>query len=244
MSTRVESLRVVLDPEIHADLPRIEKSLTNSAPSGWSPEGFAAEQIRGLVQQVFFPSDSRACRQVVFSAVDAETEIGDLCLEVGRLLATHTHESVCLVDSSPGVCGIDEVYGRKGSEPISDYGGSGALRDSSRQISNRLWLVPSEMLWGGREAMPSADVLGRHLDQLRDEFDYCVIQAPAAGTCGSAGLLGRLGDGLVLVLEANSTRRLAALRAHANLRAANAKLLGVVLSQRTFPIPERIYRSL
>jgi Mrp family chromosome partitioning ATPase len=47
-----------------------------------------------------------------------------------------------------------------------------------------------------------------------------------------------------LVLEANSTRREAALQVAENLRAANIRILGAVLNKRTFPIPETLYNRL
>ena len=56
--------------------------------------------------------------------------------------------------------------------------------------------------------------------------------------------MGGLCDGIVLVVEANSTRRVAAQKVKERLHAANARLLGAVLSDRTFPIPEAIYRKL
>jgi len=37
---------------------------------------------------------------------------------------------------------------------------------------------------------------------------------------------------------------MAAQRVLANLRASDVTLLGIVLSERTFPIPERLYRRL
>ncbi len=55
---------------------------------------------------------------------------------------------------------------------------------------------------------------------------------------------GYLSDGVILVLQANSTRRAAAQRAVQTLQATNARLLGSVLNGRTFPIPEGIYRRL
>jgi len=59
-----------------------------------------------------------------------------------------------------------------------------------------------------------------------------------------AALLATLSDGMVLVVEANSTRRVAAQKVTEKLHAANARLLGAVLSGRTFPIPDVIYRNL
>jgi Mrp family chromosome partitioning ATPase len=57
-------------------------------------------------------------------------------------------------------------------------------------------------------------------------------------------LLSRWTDGVVLVLEANATRRDAARRVKEILNAANVSVLGVVLNNRTFPIPDVLYRRL
>jgi len=57
-------------------------------------------------------------------------------------------------------------------------------------------------------------------------------------------LLGQLADGMILVLEAHNTRRVAARRTKEILEASNVRLLGTVLNGRTFPVPERIYRKL
>jgi hypothetical protein len=48
----------------------------------------------------------------------------------------------------------------------------------------------------------------------------------------------------VLVLTANRTRRESALRAREYLLHCNAELLGTVLDERTYPVPEAIYRRL
>jgi len=57
-------------------------------------------------------------------------------------------------------------------------------------------------------------------------------------------VLGRMVDGVVLVLEANSTRREVALRVTESLKAMNIPVLGAVLNNRTFPIPAAVYKRL
>ncbi len=64
------------------------------------------------------------------------------------------------------------------------------------------------------------------------------------GICNDAIVLGGLSDGVVLVLKANSSRREKARQALQDLRAANIPIFGAILNQRTFPIPDRIYRRL
>ena len=75
-------------------------------------------------------------------------------------------------------------------------------------------------------------------------FAHILIDAPPINAYADAVLLGGIGDGLVMVLEANNTPREAAMRAKEIVDAAGIRLLGAVLNKRTFPIPERLYRKL
>src|SRR5258708_26835679 len=54
--------------------------------------------------------------------------------------------------------------------------------------------------------------------------------------------MGQLADGVILVLSAQRTRRVTARNVKEGLERAEARILGTVLSDRDFPIPERIYR--
>ena len=90
----------------------------------------------------------------------------------------------------------------------------------------------------------SATWLRDRLSELRQQFDYTVLYGPPAGAGSEAALLASLCDGMVLVLEADSTRRVAAQKVKEKLHSANARLLGAILSERTFPIPETIYKNL
>jgi Mrp family chromosome partitioning ATPase len=53
-----------------------------------------------------------------------------------------------------------------------------------------------------------------------------------------------LADAAVLVVEANSTRKIAARKAKEFLERAGVQLIGTILNNRTFPIPEAVYRIL
>jgi succinoglycan biosynthesis transport protein ExoP len=79
---------------------------------------------------------------------------------------------------------------------------------------------------------------------LREEFDHVLIDAPPLSQYADAISLGQLTDGLVLVLEANSTRRESAIKVMENVRRSNIQVLGAVLNKRTFPIPESLYHRL
>jgi Mrp family chromosome partitioning ATPase len=80
--------------------------------------------------------------------------------------------------------------------------------------------------------------------ELRESFDYVLIGATAIESDPEAMLFAQASDGIVLVLEANATRRYRVENTKEYLRAANVPLLGAVLNNRDFPIPDAIYKKL
>jgi hypothetical protein len=218
--------------------------LSPADPVAWSPETFAEEQIRGLVRQLFLPGWLSASHQVLFLPVDPETEVAEICLRAGRVLAEQGSGVTCVVSTQPARS--KNGNGREGGELVfgSRQKRFGTLRDSCQQLSDRLWFMPGEVFLSGHESGSSSVWLRARLAELRLEFDYTLLLGRAASVDSEAALSGGFCDGTVLVLKANSTHRVTAQRVKEKLHAANVRLLGTVLSERSFPVPEALYRRL
>jgi Mrp family chromosome partitioning ATPase len=94
-----------------------------------------------------------------------------------------------------------------------------------------------------QELLSSSRMQAR-LEELSSLFNYVVIDASPMSSSKEAIVLGAASNGVVLVLKANSSRRETARNAVQELNAARVQVLGAVLNQRTFPIPEAIYKRL
>ena len=70
----------------------------------------------------------------------------------------------------------------------------------------------------------------RTVDQLKQRYDMVVFDAPPLLAAADAAILGTLVDGVVLVVRAGQTERVAARQAVHKLRQVNARLLGAVLN--------------
>jgi hypothetical protein len=202
----------------------------------WNPKEFGREQIRGLVQRVFFVGGGQPVKQVVFSAADPNTNVAYICDQAGRALALETSADIAVVSCEALV----ERRARSHS-----HGGRGvSIKSLSTQAAINLWHVPEfAMDLCGEESGTGAYWLSC-LAELRNEFEYSVIHGPVAGISSEAAVLGQLTDGIILVLGAHSTRRATACKIKETLESAQARILGTVLSERTFPVPEWIYRRL
>jgi Mrp family chromosome partitioning ATPase len=110
--------------------------------------------------------------------------------------------------------------------------------------NDSLWLLSSGPLAAESPSLLTSERMKALSAELRREFDFVIVDAPPLTRCADAIALGQLSDGVVLVLEANSTRRETALAAAESLRSSGIKIIGAVLNKRTFPIPERLYKRL
>lgn len=195
------------------------------AQRGWDPERFGREQMLGLIRQVFF--SSTPARQVVFSTVDPFTDGGGLCLRAAETLAGETESSIAILDLD---CAHDELRNRDGRRP--------GVRGLGTRIRENIWRVPVANRAAGTAALQT------YMTDVRQGFAYSIVNASWLGQSGQAMEVAQAADGIILVVSARRTRRAAAMRMKEMVQASRARLLGVVLSDREFPIPERIYRGL
>jgi hypothetical protein len=218
-----------------AESERVRAQELNSKPAcGWNPQDFAREQVRWLVRQLFL-SGERAVRQVVFSPIEAETDVLNLCWRVGETLALETKQAVVVVGDYPQALQDTET-----ARITRHAAGDSTLPDATRVTSN-LSLLPSFASDGNTVSRAS---LHSYIAAVRSGFEYSIVAGPPAAESTTTTEMAQLADGIVLVLSARRTRRITARKIKEKLELAQARLLGIVLSDRAFPIPERIYRRL
>jgi capsular exopolysaccharide synthesis family protein len=68
------------------------------------------------------------------------------------------------------------------------------------------------------------------LDELKKEYDFIVIDAPPALGVSDARILGKISDGILVVVMAGKTNREAALEVKDELERAGEKIIGFVLN--------------
>ncbi len=233
------SAEVMFAPATGRETVRSEQTLVAPAAE-WNPKDFARQQIRGLVQQVFFSNVERPVRQILFSAVDQETDVRAICRQVGEALALETTGSIAVVGDYPQAVLDGEACCAEESGRCARDRQTG-LRQVSIRLSGNLWLLSATAQEAGP---PNPASWKSYLGEMRREFEYSIVGAPFPGEWNEATAMARFADGIILVLSAHRTRRIRARYMKNKLEAAQAHILGTVLSDRTFPIPEGIYRRL
>jgi Mrp family chromosome partitioning ATPase len=210
------------------------------------PNASVREEIVEFVHRVFILPNSGAPRTVIFSPVDENGGSGGICLEAGEVLTTQMSASVCLVDANLRAPSLHKLVGMDSFPGLTDAASdSEPIKKFARRIADeKLWLLAVGSSVTAARSRLAAQRLGLWLPELKEQFDYVLVEAPPVTWRSETVLLGQIADGLVLTIEADSTRREAALAAKEALESSKVKLLGAILNNRTFPIPEALYRRL
>ena len=207
-----------------------EKIHTNGARFGLGQ--VAREETLRLMQRIFLQDAQDAPRAVLFAGIDQGKGCSQICLLVAEALANAVSGSVCLVEAnfrSPsltGLLGTTNHYGL--TDALLE---EGPIRSFAMPLpTENVWLLSCGLLTPDSPNLLSSDRMSARFDELRKEFDYVLVVAPSLTRYPDATALGRLTDGFVLVLEANTTRKETALMVIENLRAAQIQVLGAVLN--------------
>ena len=240
--------QVLLDvtaPAVTAPAPKVAE-LPPAAEPQLKLEPTEQEQLTKLVQRVFLLPGTEASRLVVFTASESGNGASWICARVAETLAAQVGGTVCLVDANLHNPGLHKQFGVENCEGFADaLLGPAPIRSFARSLARpNLRLVSCGSSRETSLPVLGADRVRQKLQQLREEADYVLIDAAAVNVSGDAAVLGAAADGVVVVLKANSSRRETARRALEDLQESNVRVLGAVLNQRTFPIPESIYNRL
>ena len=209
-------------------------------------ESISREEEIKLVQRIFPVAGQRSPQIVLFSSVESDAGCASISIRTAEILAGRGDGSVCVVDANFQLPCLHHYFGIDNSKGLAEAVlGSLPIQDFlQKQPEANLWILPCGAAGGQLRFSGVNDRLRSRMTELRGQFKYLVIHSSPLDLDSAAILLSRWTDGVVMVVEADTTRRETARRMKQDLEAANVRILGVVLNNRTFSIPEALYRRL
>jgi protein-tyrosine kinase len=236
----------MLQPEAEPEAKTLSLPEMSSSTPALEIDGMAREEVTKLIHRLFLLPGTGAPRNVVFTSTELGNGCTWMCARAAEILASQVGNSVCVVDCnlrSPSLhhqFGVENQYGLANA-----LAGEGPVRQYAQQLSRpNLWLVSGGAGDANTENLLTSGRMRTRISELRAEFDYVLMDVAPMNTCNHSLIFGGWVDGVVLVLKANSSRRDSTRDAMQQLQASSVRMLGAVLNQRTFPIPQRIYKHL
>jgi len=237
------SLGALATPATAGNESAVKNKSLSSSESMRAVAPAVREESLKLVQRLFLTPGQRPPKSVMFVGVDSGNACSRLCGVIAEMLAENVAGSVCLVDGNFRAPVLADAFGVENHHGLADsLRQEGPVRGFATQVrAQGLWLVSSGSLEKDSLSLLNGGRMKQRIGELKGEFEYVLVHVPALNVFEDALAFGQLVDGAVLVVEANATRREAAIRAAERLRQAGIMVLGAVLNNRTFAIPKALY---
>jgi Mrp family chromosome partitioning ATPase len=203
------------------------------------------EEIK-LVERVFLGPDSGSNRVILFSGVDKAEGGARVCAQAAQTLAAQVQGTVCMIDADLHSRSLQNHLGVRNTPGLSEAVlQNTSIRHYAQPLAfSNLWMITCGGDGANSQTPLNSDLMRMRFEELRRQFDYVLINAPSLGMTANLTQFAQLADGVIFVVEANSTRRETTKRFKESLEEVRVRVLGVVMNDRTFPIPESVYRKL
>ncbi len=213
----------------------------------FDPKALITEQYKILRTNVL--SVSKGTRPkviVVTSSVHSEGKTVT-ALNLAMTLAQSTQKpKVLLVDADLRRGRIEKYIGVKQKVGLTE------VLMQKNQFSDALFNIDIDNLtFIASGAVPEnpSELLGSEkmklfLSAMKREFDHIIIDTPPIISVTDSGIVGAQSDGVLMVIQAGRTQRGIIRRAEELLHQSHSKVLGHVLTNIEYHLPEYIYRYL
>lgn len=203
-------------------------------------------EITSLIEQLFLTPGDQAPHVVVVASLGPTGQTTCVAGQMAEALTQQVDDKVCAIDTDFLSSSFDDYFGLQKCEGLGD------AFDSPSQTSQFTVSISNSNLsvLSSGSHLPKASTAGISsrirscVQELSREFKYILISVRLATVSPLPPLLGQFTDGVVLVIEANRTRRDLVQKVCGELKQGEVPILGVVLTNRTFPVPAWLYRRL
>lgn len=199
------------------------------------PGGVAAEAYRTLRTNLFYAHVDSPPKVIVVTSPGSKEGKSTTCANLGVVLA-QADKSTLVLDCDLRRPTMHKVFGLRNFLGLVDVlVGDRNLQDVWQEPLLGLKVVPV-----GSVPPNPAELLGSRrfaelLDRTREEFDYVLIDAPPAGLVSDPVVLATQADGVLLVVDAQNTRKGSLRQSMRSLEAVEANVLGTVMNGARIP---------
>jgi len=167
-------------------------------------------------------------------------------VNLANALASDNKIKVLLIDGNLRSPSVHQAFGLDNKDGFSNviFGDSDTDQAIKETDKDNLFVITSGSISRYPTSTFKCQGLRPIFDQLKDRFDFIILDAPPVTLYSDSITLCSDVDGVVFVVESEKTRWEIAQEAKERLTAAGARILGGVLNKRKYHIPQAIYKRL
>ena len=199
-----------------------------------APGEMPAEYAK-LREKLMLVANDRPLRTLVFAGCEGREGCTRVTREFAEVLAS-SGLNMLLVDADLRTSGLTSSVAAGGPD-LTEIVAEGRTPPGVEWGAGRLAIVASPGAHPDKERFFRAPEFASWLEDQSQSHDYVLLDAPPLLRCAEGVLVSRLCDGVVIVVQAETTRREILVRVREQLERAEANIVGVVLNRARDHVP-------
>ncbi len=176
---------------------------------------------------------------------DGATQIATSLALIGA--EANKDQRIALVDFNLRSPSISELLGITGQPGVTDVvEGRASLESAMQSVTLRNGTTLHVLAAGPSIEQPLSLLKSRQVKglmaRLAERYDHVIVDTASANVYPDAQVLGSMASGVLLVVRAGETPRETVAEVKKRMDLANVRCLGLVLNQRTDPVPDLVYQ--
>jgi Mrp family chromosome partitioning ATPase len=204
------------------------------------------KEIIGLYHNINARLSNASTKTIQFIASQPAEGTSTISREFARFVSGKLRKSVYLLDantdrSQRSNISITRQEHRIQPEADSRNATVKAVYERAESLSV---VCPISMLGSSLTSMFSSSHIDRYMGNLKQYFDFILIDSPPLSTSADGLASIQKVDGIILIVDAENTRWPVAKNTKDTIVRARGQILGLILNKRKYYIPRFIYRQL
>lgn len=224
--------------------PRDIEDFLNVAYLGFVPKKARLADYHDLGDQIYLLLQDKNAKTVMFSGAVEHEGVSAILANLASYFSHAGARKVLVIDTNlrkPSLHTAFKVPQADGLTEIIE--GKINLDKGTKKLSDNLYLISS-----GKISLNPATLLNSHamidiLKTAKERYDIILLDSPAAVVSRDAFILSQRVDTVVISVNEGKTRRPVVKAVIDAFTRSKADIMGVVLNNRTFPIPQRLYNK-
>ncbi|MBX7355404.1 CpsD/CapB family tyrosine-protein kinase [Clostridium chauvoei] len=194
------------------------------------PKSVIAESYRTLRTNIQYSSFDKEYKAIVITSSEPgegkSTTSANLALSLAQ-----GEKKVVLIDCDLRKPSIHKKFKVSNATGLSDVLiGKERLSNTLKRHGENLLILPSGKIPPNPSEMLSSKAMSNLLEELKEDFDYIIIDTPPIQAVTDSQILSTKVDGTLLVIRAKETKRESVHNAVNLLKKVNAHIMGTVLN--------------
>jgi protein-tyrosine kinase len=199
-----------------------------------------------LYQNIEYLLPETPRKNILFMGLQGGEGVSTIVRDFARMAAARLDKSVLIMDAAYHNPSQHIFFDIKGGAGWKDIMGKGESVDKAchRSGNTNLYLSPISPQNALTPHVYDHPAATGFLEELKNKYDFILIDSSPAITSPDSIAISRFTDGVVLVVEAERTRKQVIENVKNKITRNGGNIIGVVFNKRKYYIPEFVYRRL